>query len=128
MPAKVSAHDQLERASTSIALNIAEGNAKFSDQDRLRYWQIAQGSAFGCGACLDVLVARDVLPAGEAVKGKEQLYKIVKMIVGLRKRFGTVLEEEIVEYSGAIDHDHDHDQDHDYLRDTENRNEINILP
>ena len=109
MPARISARDQLERASTSIALNIAEGNAKFSDQDRLRFWQIAQGSAFECGACLDVLVARDLLRAVEAVKGKEQLESIVKMIVGLRKRFGTVLEEEMAEFGNMIEHDHDHD-------------------
>ena len=114
MPAKISARDQLERASTSIALNIAEGNAKFSNQDRLRFWQIAQGSAFECGACLDVLVARGVLPAVEAEKGKEQLNDIVNMIVGLRKRFGTVLKEEMADYGRITDQDHDHDQDHDY--------------
>ena len=109
MPAKVSARDQLERASTSIALNIAEGNAKFSDQDRLRFWQFAQGSAFECGACLDVLVARGIIPAAEEGKGKEQLKNIVNMIVGLRKRFGTVMQEESVDYSGIVDHDHDQD-------------------
>ena len=35
MSAKVSARDQLERPSTSIALNIAEENAKFSDHDHV---------------------------------------------------------------------------------------------
>ena len=69
LPAKVSARDQLERASTSIALNIAEGNAKFSNKDRVRFWQIAQGSAFECGACLDVLVARKVLADDDVAGG-----------------------------------------------------------
>ena len=113
MPARISARHQLERASTSIPLNLAEGNAKFSNRDRLRFWQIAQGSAFECSACLDVLVARDVLPAVEATKGKEQLMDIVNMIVGLRKRFGTALEEEMAGYGNRTDHDFDHDQDHD---------------
>ncbi len=109
VPAKISARGQLERASTSIALNIAEGNAKFSVKDRLRYWQFAQGSAFECGACLDVLVARELLSAVEAAKGKEQLKDIVKMIVGLRKRFETLLEEEMADYVSKSDHDQDHD-------------------
>ena len=100
LPAKVSARDQLERASTSIALNIAEGNAKSSDKDRVRFWQIAQGSAFECGACLDVLVARKVLLAGDVTDGKEMVESIVKMIMGLRRKFGNWLEEEGVEYGG----------------------------
>jgi len=41
LPARLSARDQLERASTSIPLNIAEGNAKASAKDRARFWQIA---------------------------------------------------------------------------------------
>ena len=62
---------------------------------------------------MDVLVARGILPAAEAGKGKEQLKNIVNMIVGLRKRFGTVMQEESLDYSGVVDHDHDHDHDHD---------------
>jgi len=73
IPAKVSARDQLERASTSIALNIAEGNAKLSVKDRLRFWQIAQGSAFECAACLDVFVARQILSKEEVLEGKDQI-------------------------------------------------------
>jgi four helix bundle protein len=33
--------DQFERASDSIALNIAEGNGKYSAKDRCRYFDIA---------------------------------------------------------------------------------------
>jgi hypothetical protein len=36
---KVSVRDQLDRASTSIPLNLAEGNVKFSTADRARYLQ-----------------------------------------------------------------------------------------
>jgi len=35
--AKAAAKDQLDRASTSLPLNIAEGNGKFSTVDRARF-------------------------------------------------------------------------------------------
>ena len=45
--AKAAAKDQLDRASTSIPLNIAEGNGKFSAKDRARFLEMARGSALG---------------------------------------------------------------------------------
>src|SRR5580765_3721750 len=42
---KAAAKDQLDRASTSIPLNIAEGNGKFSNADRARFLEIARASA-----------------------------------------------------------------------------------
>jgi len=56
--AKAAAKDQLDRASTSIPLNIAEGNGKFSAKDRARFFEMARGSALECAACLDVLLVR----------------------------------------------------------------------
>ena len=42
---RISTRDHFERAGDSIALNIAEGNGKFSQKDRARFFQIAHGSA-----------------------------------------------------------------------------------
>lgn len=36
--------DQLNRSSSSIAINLAEGNAKYSFKDKKRIYQIAMGS------------------------------------------------------------------------------------
>jgi four helix bundle protein len=77
--------DQLDRASMSIALNIAEGNGKFSPRDRCRFFDIAHGSALECAAGLDVLVAREKLTCEQIRPGKERLQKIVRMLVGLIK-------------------------------------------
>src|ERR1035438_3145078 len=58
LPAKLAVSDQFDRASTSVPLNIAEGNAKYTAPDRCRYFDAAWGSALECAACLDVLVAK----------------------------------------------------------------------
>jgi four helix bundle protein len=78
--------DQLDRASTSIALNIAEGNGKYSTKDRCRFFDIAHGSALECSAGLDILVARAKLKPPQIRPGKESLQRIVRMLMGLIKR------------------------------------------
>jgi four helix bundle protein len=75
-----SAAKQLERASTSIPLNIAEGNGKRSQKDRSRYLDIARGSALESAACLDVFVARKVLTPADVASGKDLLRRIVEML------------------------------------------------
>jgi four helix bundle protein len=78
--------DQLDRASTSISLNIAEGNGKYSPKDRCRFFDIAHGSSLECAAGLDVLVAKSKLTPDQIRPGKERLQKIVRMLMGLIKR------------------------------------------
>ena len=83
IPKNISVHSQFDRASTSIPLNIAEGNGKYTPADRCRFFDIARGSALECAACLDVLVAKTIIEKSLAVEGKELLLKIVSMLVGL---------------------------------------------
>src|SRR5687768_9600097 len=85
--AKAAAKDQLDRASTSIPLNIAEGNGKFSAKDRARFLEIARGSALECAACLDVLVARNLAAPDQIENAKENLARIVQMLMGMLRRF-----------------------------------------
>ena len=47
--------DQLERASLSVVLNIAEGAGRRSRADKRRHYAIARGSAMEVAAALDVL-------------------------------------------------------------------------
>lgn len=47
--------DQLDRASISVPLNIAEGAGRSTSRERARHYTIARGSAVECLACLDLL-------------------------------------------------------------------------
>jgi four helix bundle protein len=113
--AKAAAKDQLDRASTSIPLNIAEGKGKFSAADRSRFLEIARGSALECAACLDVLVARKLASDEQMAAHKEQLAHIVQMLIGLLRKFSeraAVLREDEPGYLES-DYDHDHEQEHE---------------
>src|SRR5687768_14862915 len=87
LPGKLSARDQLDRASTSIDLNLAEGNGKRSHPDRCRYFDIARGSTVECAACLDVLAVRKLIRVEKASEGKAILLEVVSMTAGLIARF-----------------------------------------
>ncbi len=106
--AKAAVKDQLDRASTSVPLNIAEGNAKFSHADRARFFEIARGSAVECAACLDVLVVRKLATEEQVTSSKEQLVAITQMLVGLLRKFSDkagMLREDESDY----DYEHEHD-------------------
>ena len=85
---RLSVVGQLDRASTSIPLNIAEGNGKRSRVDRCRYLDASRGSALECAACLDVAVARRVLPPDQVEEGKDLLVRIVSMLSKMVLRLG----------------------------------------
>ena len=101
LPKSAAVYSQLDRARTSIPLNIAEGNAKFTPPDKCKYFDIAHGSVLECAACLDLLFIKQVLTEAELDEGKRLLSETVGLLVGLIKskfpdRFS--LREEPVEY------------------------------
>jgi len=100
LPNSLAATNQLDRASTSISLNIAEGNGKFTEADRCKFFDIARGSALECAACLDVLVAKNRIDSAE--EGKDILVRIVSMLVGLiRSTSASRVHEEQEEYGST---------------------------
>jgi four helix bundle protein len=107
LPAKLSARDQLDRASTSIVLNIAEGNGKRSHNDRCRFLDIARGSALECAACLDILTVRKFIEPAQAADGKTMLIAVVSMLVGLLEAFGGGVHEEPAPYGAPVAMDHE---------------------
>jgi four helix bundle protein len=113
--AKAAAKDQLDRASTSLPLNIAETNGKFSNADRARFLEIARGSALECAACLDVLVVRRLIATERIVPAKVQLVRIVNMLMGMLKRFSDRAEF-LREDEGTYPNEYDHEQEHDHVQ------------
>ena len=112
--AKAAAKDQLDRASTSVPLNIAEGNGKLSEVDRARFLEIARGSALECAACLDVLVVRKIIAADVADPAKERLSRIVAMLMGMLRKFSQrpdFMREESADY--GVEREREHERDYE---------------
>lgn len=78
---RVAASDHLERASESIALNIAHANSSWAPAERIKYIGHSNGSALECAACIDVLVAKEMTAVGDVVQHKELLQRIVQMLI-----------------------------------------------
>jgi four helix bundle protein len=69
--------DQLERASLSIVLNVAEGAGQRSRPSKGRYYAIARGSANECAAVIDLLRVRGLASEAACSKARELLVRIV---------------------------------------------------
>ncbi len=95
---KLNVFDQLDRASTSIPLNIAEGTGKYTSRDKCRFYDIARGSALESAACLDEIYIRTKIDIEEIIKGKEILIEIVSMLTGLIKSTSDRVYEESIDY------------------------------
>jgi four helix bundle protein len=108
---KTSTRDQLERSGDSIALNIAEGNGKFSQKDRARFFQIAHGSALESAACLDLLVARRCCADAAIKNGKAILEEIVRMLFKMLDQLGCRIAEDSGRYREAADEGAEEDED-----------------
>ena len=108
---KTAARNQLDRASTSVVLNIAEGNGKRSAADRCRFLDLARGSGLECAACLDVLVVKQKLGLDRSVEKKEILIGVVSMIAGLIARFSPETHEDPSSYKTLSDDLREHEND-----------------
>lgn len=77
--------DQLDRASVSIALNIAEGAGEFARKEKARFYRIARRSATECAAILDIIRELEMVDPSAVAAAKELLRDIVSMLIGLGK-------------------------------------------
>ena len=75
--------DQLNRASVSVAANIAEGNGRFTIPDRRNFFMIARGSVQECVALLEIGFRRNLIALDIHRRFRGDLEEISKMLSGL---------------------------------------------
>ena len=80
---RVELSDQLDRASLSIALNIAEGAGR-AGRDQARHYAIARGSAFECLAVLDLLELEPATPCTSGARAT--LLRLLSVLTALIRR------------------------------------------
>ena len=75
--------DQMERASMSIVLNIAEGAGRCTPPERRRHFIIALGSVYECAAVLDILRLRGIAPPTRCLNARNYAVRIAQMLARL---------------------------------------------
>jgi four helix bundle protein len=79
--------DQIDRASLSVLLNIAEGNGKRRRQTRAKSLDDARGSCSESAACLDALVAKRICTGDRVLPGKQLVERVFAMLTKLIQRY-----------------------------------------
>ena len=75
--------DQLQRASLSIAFNLAEGTGRHSNADKKRFYIMSRSSLFECVAILHVMLDNQII-APEIFKiVYDQNEQVSKMMLGM---------------------------------------------
>jgi four helix bundle protein len=77
--------DQLRRAMASVALNVAEGNARRSHAERRRFFEVARASVAEVAACVDLAHAFGLIRQEMHASLKSRLAEVSRMIWGLMR-------------------------------------------
>ncbi len=75
--------EQLEAASTSIAMNIAEGKGRYSKKEFIQFLYIARGSLYECITLLIIFKKRGWISDEAFLKLETNAKEIASMLVGL---------------------------------------------
>ena len=78
LPLKGNLKDQMERAASSIALNLAEGYGKPNGKDQNRFYNIAMGSTRECQGILILLGAKNTEAWSSLDNVAASLYRLIK--------------------------------------------------
>jgi four helix bundle protein len=78
--------DQLERASLSVVLNLAEAGGRRSRRDKARFYGYARGSATEVAALLDVLERRRLASPAAIRSARRLAIRVVQMVTRIQQR------------------------------------------
>lgn len=76
---------KLDKSTTSIVLNIAEGNGRFTGADQSKFYEMAYKSAIQSSALLDLAGGPDVKLNASISDGRELLRRVAAMLTALSK-------------------------------------------
>jgi four helix bundle protein len=71
---------EVDKSATSVVLNVAEGNGRYSELDQRRFLEIAAASAVKATAYLDLYQQKALSAPVETTQGRELLSRIVAML------------------------------------------------
>ena len=71
---------EVDESATSVVLNVAEGNGRYSDLDHRRFLEIAATSAVKAAAYLDLYQQKAHPAQVETAQGRELLSRILAML------------------------------------------------
>jgi len=77
--------EQLEAASSSVAMNIAEGKGRYSQKEFIQFLYIARGSLYETITLLEIFLRQDWIKAEKFSELKEKGREIAKMLNALIK-------------------------------------------
>ena len=76
---------KLDKSTTSIVLNIAEGNGRFTGTDQAKFYEIAYKATIQSAAFIDLATANGATDHSRVEQGREMLRRIAAMLTALAK-------------------------------------------
>ena len=73
---------EVDKSATSVVLNVAEGNGRYSELDQRRFLEIAAASAVKAAAYLELYQQKAIPLPVETTQGRELLSRVVAMLSG----------------------------------------------
>lgn len=77
--------DQLQRAGSSVTLNIAEGAGEFSVNEKIRFYRMARRSATECAGIIDICMRLNLVDENINLKSRGLLLRIVSMLTKMTR-------------------------------------------
>ena len=81
--------NQINRASTSISLNIAEGSGRTHTKEKRNFYYIARGSVFECIPLIDLGLSSGIIIDKQRIELRNDCLAIAKMLTKLIQNLKT---------------------------------------
>jgi len=75
--------DQLDSISNTIPIHIVAALGKGAAHDRVKAFDTAKSQVLACSAVVDMMVARNVMETGDAVRAKRHLSVMARLLSGM---------------------------------------------